>query len=652
MHGINDNKNLLAYYIRLSVEDRNKANKTDESDSVANQRMLLQKYVEEHLDLKEMQSVEFVDDGESGMIYERSAFQKLMDEVKKGTVKAIIVKDYSRFGRGYIDASDYLEQIFPFLGVRFISVNDNYDSHRYKYGSAGMIDVGFKQIMHQYYSVSLSQKILYAHNQLAEKGKFHASYAFYGYIKSAEKYKLEIDEESAKTIRYIFNAALQGKKTAQIAVELNKMGVPTPLQVLREHHKTVKGWQEKASRYIWNSPMVRNVLREERYTGTYIFGKTRVDRIGGKKMIHKPREEWTIVPDVFPVIIPKEVFDKVNGKSDRKPNTKSKAPTPRMFYNIICGYCGMSLTYHHSENSYYNCQEYKNGVTLSCKGNRAYESDLIVLTLQAIREETRRLQQQIQTAKKTAYKGSKTNKIKALQLKLNAIQSKKERLFKQLLSGEITKEQNAVIYDKLEQEERALTEQLKALQNTSAIESNETETLTFLQSLTDRKTLDEKTIKLFVKQIRVFMNDRIEIDLTLKPMNGQEQVITKTYAVPEIKGKRVWLYYRTWYREERLKEQRNTLIKYAADKGWDIIGECGDFRSNSKQLFERIKSIAESKAFDILLVENINCISQDQREVAEAIKVMRKNKVRIVATTGTPYYTFLDLNLYDEVKGL
>ena len=652
MYGVNNYQNLLAYYIRLSVEDRNKANKSDESDSVSNQRALLQKYVEEHPDLKELQSIEFIDDGESGMVYERNAFQMLMEEVKKGTVKTIIVKDYSRFGRGYIDASDYLEQIFPFLGVRFISVNDGYDSHRYKYGSAGMIDVGFKQIMHQYYSVSLSQKILYAHNQLAEKGKFHASYAFYGYVKSAEKYKLEIDEESAKIIRYIFNSALQGKKTAQIAVELNEMRVPTPLQVLREHHKNVKNWREQASRYIWNSAMVRNVLKEERYTGTYIFGKTRVDKIGGKKMIRKPREEWIVVPDVFPVIISKDIFDRVNGRSERKPMTKQRKPSPRMFYNIVCGYCGMSLSYHYSENPYYNCQEYKNGVTVSCKGNRAYESDLNVLVLKSIKEEARKLQQQIQTAKQTTYKGSKTNRIRGLQLKLNAIPSKKEKLFKQLLSGEITKEKNAVLYERLEQEEKELTEQLQALQSTSEIENKETETLTFLQSVLESKNLDEKMINLFVKQIRVFMNNRIEINITLKPLNGQEQVITKIYTVPKIKGKRVWLYYRTWYREERLQEQRNNLMQYATEKGWDIVGECGDFRSNSKQLFKRIKTIAESRAFDILLIENINCISQDQQEVTEAIKVMQKNKVRIVATAGTPYYTFLDLNLYDEVKGL
>ena len=415
MHGINNYQNLLAYYIRLSVEDRNKANKSDESDSIANQRALLQRYVDEHPDLKALHSVEFVDDGESGMNYDRTAFQRLMEKVKKGTVKTIIVKDYSRFGRGYIDASDYLEQIFPFLGVRFISVNDGYDSHRYKYGSAGMIDVGFKQIMHQYYSVTLSQKVLYAHNQLAEKGKFHASYAPYGYVKSSEKYKLEIDEESARIVRYIFQSAFDGKSNKEIAVVLNEMGAITPLQALRKHNKTVKNWREKASRYIWNSNMITNILKDERYTGKYIYGKTRVAQIGSKKQIATPKEEWLVIPNVFPVIIPQEIFDAVNSRPDRqrKQTAKPNKESPRFFYNVVCGYCGMSLSFYNAKNPYYICNEYKNGVTIGCKCNRVYESDLLVLTLMAIKEEARKFQEQIQVAKKAARKNSRANKIRS-----------------------------------------------------------------------------------------------------------------------------------------------------------------------------------------------------------------------------------------------
>ena len=654
MHAINNYQNLLAYYIRLSVEDRNKANKSDESDSIANQRALLQRYVDEHPDLKALNSVEFVDDGESGMNYERSAFQRLMEEVKKGTVKTIIVKDYSRFGRGYIDASDYLEQIFPFLGVRFISVNDGYDSHRYKYGSAGMIDVGFKQIMHQYYSVTLSQKVLYAHNQLAEKGKFHASYAPYGYVKSSEKYKLEIDEETAEIVRYIFKSAFDGKNNKEIAITLNEMGAITPLQALRKHNKTVKNWREKASRYIWNSNMITNILKDERYTGKYIYGKTRVAQIGSKKQIATPKEEWIVIPNVFPVIIPQEIFDAVNNSPERK-RQQTPRPTkesPRYFFNVVCGYCGMSLSFYNVKNPYYMCNEYKNGVTIGCKCNRVYESDLLVLTLMAIKEEAKKFQEQIQLAKKTTRKNSRANKLKSLQIKLNSIPAKKEKLFNQLLSGEITKEQNEVLYNKLAETENALKDEISALQSTSETVNTETETQVFLESLLNRTSLDRKTIRLFVKKIKVYMNDRVEITITLKPLNGQEQVITKTYTIPSVNGKRVWIYYRTWYREEKLKEQRKMLFQYATDNEWDIVGECGDYHSDAKKHFRKVVSAAENGEMDILLVENLNWISQNKTELYQAIEAMRKNNVSIVVTTGTPYYTFLDLNLYDEVKGL
>lgn len=653
MHGINNNQNILAYYIRLSVEDRNKANKSVESDSIANQRALLQRYVDEHLDLKALHSIEFIDDGESGMNYERSAFVRLMEEVKKGTVKTIIVKDYSRFGRGYIDASNYIEQIFPFLGVRFISVNDGYDSHRYKYGSAGMIDVGFKQIMHQYYSVSLSQKILYAHKQLAEKGKFHASYAPYGYVKSSEKYKVEIDEETADIVRYIFQSVSDGKSNNEIATVLNEMGAITPLQALRKNNKSVKNWREKASRYIWNTNIISNIIKDERYTGKYIYGKKRVAQIGSKRQIVTPKEEWIVIPNSFPEIISQEMFDAVNSRPNRqqkkrKPNKES----PRFFYNVVCGHCGMALSFYNAKNPYYMCNDYKNGVTIECKCNRVYESDLLVLTLMLIKEEARKFQEQIQSAKKVTRQNNRANKIRSLQLKLNAIPAKKEKLFKQLLSGEITKEQNEAFYNKLIETENTLNEEIAALQNTSEVANNETETQAFLESLLNRTSLDRKTIQLFVKNIKVYMNDRVEITITLKPLNGQEQLVTKTYTIPSVTGKRAWIYYRSWYREEKLKEQRKMLFQYAADSHWDVVGECGDFHSDAKKQFRKVVSAAENGEMDILLVENLDSISKNRTEIFEAIENMRKNNVSIVVTSGTPYYTFLDLNLYDEVKGL
>ena len=650
MVGLNIGEEYLAYYMRLSVEDKDKKRTIDESDSIINQRALLRHYVEENPDLAEMKSVEFTDDGESGMNYERSAFKMLIDEVKKGTIKAIIVKDLSRFGRGYIDAADYLEQIFPFLGVRFISVNDFYDSKKHKYGTAGMIDVGFKQIMHQYYSVSLSQKITYAHNQLSKNGKYHASYAFYGYIKSDEKYKLIIDEETAAIVRFIFDSALRGKRKSDIAVELNNMGVPTPLQALIKHHKTVKTWREKSNRQIWNVGMIYRILKEERYTGAYIYGKTCVESVGSKKVIKKPKEEWIIVPDIFPVIIPKDIFDKVNPNTTLKALPKKNEDTPRMFYNVFCGYCGMFLNYNHFNNSYYVCQQYKDGVTVACKDNRVYEKDLMVLTLQAIKEEALKIKKSAKAIKRVNYKGGKTNQIKALQLKLKAIPSKKEKLFTALISGEITDEENAEQFSLLEQEESKIKAEITALQNTAEIRDYKTETKALIDIVLDAKIITEEMIKLFVKNIRVFANDRIEIIITLNPLNGQDEQITKVYPFAEIKGNRVWIYYRNWYKPEKLQEQRNVLVDYANSKSWKIIGESGDYHSKSRKLFKEITERAKNREFDILLVEDIIRFSKNPNELEEALETMRKYKVRVVAAVGTPYSTFLNPELYNEVN--
>ena len=127
------------------------------------------------------------------------------------------------------------------------------------------------------------------------------------------------------------------------------------------------------------------------------------------------------------------------------------------------------------------CNEYKNGVTIGCKCNRVYESDLLVLTLMAIKEEAKKFQEQIQLAKKATRKNSRANKLKSLQIKLNSIPAKKEKLFNQLLSGEITKEQNEVLYNKLAETENALKEEISALQSTSETVNTETEIQVFLE---------------------------------------------------------------------------------------------------------------------------------------------------------------------------
>ena len=179
---------VIAKYLRLSLEDGDlDPIEKDESNSISNQRKLLDNFIKQRITDKKLKVLEFVDDGKSGTSFERPAVSNLLALAKQGKINCIIVKDFSRWGRDYIAVGDYLEQIFPFLQIRFISVNDDYDSDTLQYGSAGMVDVGFKNIMHDLYSKELSQKMKLTKQQLFASGKYHSSFSFYGYLKSKRK---------------------------------------------------------------------------------------------------------------------------------------------------------------------------------------------------------------------------------------------------------------------------------------------------------------------------------------------------------------------------------------------------------------------------------------------------------------------------------
>ena len=153
-------KKCIAVYLRLSLEDVDKkTNRTkDESNSIAAQRQLIQRYIALNPDLEGLPQMEFCDDGFSGTNFERPDFQRMIDLVRDGQIHIVIVKDLSRFGRDYLEVGDYLEHIFPFLGVRMISINDHYDSENNLGNTAGM-DVAFKNLIYDYYSKDLSKKV-------------------------------------------------------------------------------------------------------------------------------------------------------------------------------------------------------------------------------------------------------------------------------------------------------------------------------------------------------------------------------------------------------------------------------------------------------------------------------------------------------------
>lgn len=222
----------LAFYLRLSMEDGDiiSDENKDESNSIVHQRELLSRYRKEQRLYPNLKVLEFVDDGYSGTSFNRPAIKELLSLVKEGKICCILVKDISRLGRNYLDVGDYLEQVFPFLGVRFISINDHYDSDDYL-GTTGGIDLALRSLFYDWYSKDLSVKMRSALKIRRERGDFTGPFAPFGYQKSKTvKNRLEIDKEAAVYVKRIFQLACLGYSTGQIAVQINKEGIPTPMQ--------------------------------------------------------------------------------------------------------------------------------------------------------------------------------------------------------------------------------------------------------------------------------------------------------------------------------------------------------------------------------------------------------------------------------------
>ena len=216
----------IAIYIRLSIEDENVDGRTKkESDSVTSQRILLKSFVIEQLGVDETDILEYVDDGVSGTHFKRQGFQQLQEDMKDGKIGCVVVKDFSRFGRDYLEVGFYIEYIFPLLQIRFISINDSYDSAASS-GMTGGMNVALKNLVYNMYSLDLSKKISSAMQTRMKNGTRLPVNARYGYKKGKDG-RLEIDPDAAEVVKMIFQMAAEGTSFAEITRELNRRGIAT-----------------------------------------------------------------------------------------------------------------------------------------------------------------------------------------------------------------------------------------------------------------------------------------------------------------------------------------------------------------------------------------------------------------------------------------
>lgn len=333
-----------AIYLRLSKEDGDSSFSEDshESNSISNQRLLIMDYLKKHPEITVVG--EYCDDGYSGANFERPQFQKMIDAVKDGTINCIVVKDLSRFGREYIDSGNYLQKIFPMLGVRFIAINDGYDNAQPGAAEADLI-IPFKNLMNDSYCRDISIKVRTNLDVKRRSGQFVGSKVVYGYMRAPDnKNQLIVDPDAAPVVRDIFKWKLEGLSPAQIADRLNEDGILSPIEYKKANGSKQRTVFQRRPQALWSAVAIYRILGNELYTGTLVQGKTTTPNHKVKKTVVKDKSEWARTENAHEAIIPAPQFDLVQRimLDDTRSPVGAKGVHP-FSGKVYCADCGSAM---------------------------------------------------------------------------------------------------------------------------------------------------------------------------------------------------------------------------------------------------------------------------------------------------------------------
>lgn len=514
-----------ALYIRLSAEDENEG----ESDSIKNQRDLLHSYLANHAEFAEYEVLEFCDDGFSGTNFDRPAVKRLLDMVKRKEIPCILVKDFSRFGRNFLEVCDYLDQIFPFLRVRFIAVNENYDSNKSNGRSIGM-DVAFKALIYELYSRDISEKIRSVQQAKFKKGEYLCSIAFYGYARSTEKKNsLVVDEPAAAVVRRIFQMAYEGVPFMEIALTLNKEKVPSPLMYRRENHTDKgRGWKIAGDQTVWTSVAIRRILSDERYTGKLVSHKrTKVD-ISLKKTMTLPKSEWIVVPDTHEALVSEEVFQKVQSNVKTKSMTGWTNQPKHIFYGKLkCAYCNHSLQRKLLRKEYfYRCEAGMAVQNEQCQSVKLSDQTLTQTLLSAIDAQIRLIQCSLSKEGRLEKAGDAITKLQKQVKEQRAMLDKwklaKILAYEEFCDGKIPKDKylkrKEEYSESISSAEASILRWEKAV-NQENLQIQEDTELQSCQRFAAATELTREMLEEFIQVIRVYNNGAIEIVWNFKDYN-------------------------------------------------------------------------------------------------------------------------------------
>lgn len=527
---------ILALYLRLSKED---GDMVDESNSITNQRYILRRFVEQRPEFSGYDIKEYVDDGFSGKNFERPGIQDLLEDVKSGRVYGIIVKDFSRFGRNHIEVGNYIEKIFPLLDIRFIAVNNCFDSKDYV-GTTPDMDVAFENLMYDYFSEENSVKIKNDLMGRRMRGNYLATFAAFGYKKSsADHNRIIIDEEAATIVHMVFEKYAEYGVKAEVARYLNNQGIPTP-QVYAMKKGYDYQWKYRGEKKLWNGSIIGRILRNELYIGNTVFHKKETVEVGSRKTKCLPKDEWKVCEGTHEPIISKELFELVNSKDFGKQGTpkliekEDGALLDKTVYCegekrrrgskdspikglVKCGGCRHNMQRRSRLNVSYYCRYYYEVRSKECCPENIKEAELLDVVLSAIRHqamlagEADKLQE--------LYRGQLRDRIKTNQEKKKQLQEKIQELTDKNFSLYESYTKGEIKVDKFMQQKESNNKLIETYKTElQTCQSEETELpdekscpLNLFQGKENLTDLTKELVRQLIDAIYVYNSNRIEI---------------------------------------------------------------------------------------------------------------------------------------------
>ena len=355
----------VGMYLRLSQEDKFKKNV--ESNSIDNQRKIIRDYIDKSDDLVYIE--EYADDGFTGTNFDRPSFQRMLEDIKNKKINTIIVKDLSRFGRNYIEVGKFLEDTFPTMRIRFISIIDGIDSYENPDSSSSML-VNFKNLINDEYSRDISRKVKIVYQTKQKKGKYIAASSPYGYIRDPDDNNhLIIDKEASDVVKLIFNLALSNYTAFNIAEYLNERGIMTTVKYKKEKgmkYKTGIVNESNIDSFKWTADLINSILQNEVYTGTTIQNKRNKVSYKIKKNLPVEKSKWIKVENTHEAIVSREDFDFIQEKYFSKIIHVRNNYEYALFAGfLICSDCNRGFAFCHKPRkdgsiyNFYQCGYYK-----------------------------------------------------------------------------------------------------------------------------------------------------------------------------------------------------------------------------------------------------------------------------------------------------